>query len=126
MRFCEATWAPAKPQTMTTTSSSTPTSPQRISIPRLVRTRPSASGSGRKRSSSNRGFVQRVASAANDTTMTTAAPQLNSQIGMGRSARPVSPCAKAEPGIASASAALTTTRMSISYECSRSGTLGGL
>ena len=59
--------------------------------------------------------------------MTTAAPQLKSQIGMGRSARPVSPCAEAGLGTASASAATTTiTRVNISYECSRNDRLEGL
>jgi len=92
-----------------------------------VRMRPSAGDSGRNASRSSRGADQSMLSAANEITSTAPAAQLNSQVGIGRSARPVRPCAAAADGnsratTAAAPAARASARGDagvIDYECSR-------
>src|SRR4051794_41838607 len=54
--------------------------------------------SRRSRSSCSRGVDHSVASARNETTSTVAAAAANSDLGIGRSARPTSPCAKTGAG----------------------------
>src|SRR6185436_11587653 len=54
--------------------------------------------SRRSRSSCRRGVDHRAASARNETTSTVAAAAANSDLGIGRSARPTSPCAKTGAG----------------------------
>ena len=83
---------------MTIPSRKTPTSPQPISIARLVRTRESLEGSGLQPLPSSLGVFQKSPSETNETTSTAAAAQPNSQAGIGRSALPVSPCAAAGSG----------------------------
>src|SRR3954452_12634653 len=54
--------------------------------------------SRRSRTCWSRGVDHSDASATNDSTSTTAAAAANSDLGMGRSARPTSPCAKTGAG----------------------------
>ena len=84
---------------MTSTRIATPIAPQTISTARDVRNR--LPGSGRDRAFSSFGFGHSTASARNEMTSTTAAPQPNSHRGSGRSARAVRPCAIAAVGHAS-------------------------
>jgi hypothetical protein len=82
-RFSSAVGGPTKPATTSTGSSATPIAPHRISTARLPSSAPN--GSGRQRvSPSSRDSGHSAASAANDTTSTSAAAQPNSHSGIGR------------------------------------------
>jgi hypothetical protein len=84
-RFSSAVGGPTKPATTSTGSSATPIAPHRNSTARLPSSEPRPQGSGRQRvSPSSRDSGHSAASAANDTTSTSAAAQPNSHSGIGR------------------------------------------
>src|SRR3954469_12164572 len=103
---------------MTSASTATPIAPQAISTGADVRNR--RKPTGREVPCQSFGFGHSTASARNDTTSTTAAPQPNSQCGSGRSARAVRPCAIAAAGHSRPAAAVTTpAAASLLTSCSR-------
>ena len=104
-RLSSAEPPPAKPDTITTTSSNSPATPQASSTARAPSSRPRPPGSGRHGGSWSRGAGHRAASAANDATSTIAAAQPNSHSGIGRLVRWTSPCAYAAVGTSTAAAA---------------------
>ena len=97
-KFDSGSGGPAKPATITTASSATPSAPVTISTGLDAISLPMPPGSGRHSSSSRRGRDHSRPSAAKETTSTTAAAQPNSHSGIGRFARWTRPWACAASG----------------------------
>ena len=108
VKFACGESVPARPAQITRNSSPTPISAGDELGDRVDdrHADPPGQRPGSRRGPSSLGSRQSVASAMNDTTSTTEAAQANSHSGIGRSARPTSPCALAASGAISAPEAI--------------------